>query len=1195
MKTDNLFLLKALFLSLAVLSAYLSPAAAAPIAQQEYSLNMSFTDAPLGRVLDEFTSQTGVSFSYETSMEHIRLASVNVNATDVSLEYLLEQVLEGTGITWKILDRVVALSAPAEQPRQEQGNPQDRGPAGLSGHVTDVSGDPLIGVTVMVEGTLEGTQTDLDGNWHLEVRDVENATLVFSCLGYRTVTMPVGTGDVINVTMSEDAELLEEVVVVGYGTQRKANITGSVTSIDFSELAEGRPIVNTSAALAGMAPGMSVMQTSGQPGSEKTSIRIRGVGSFTVNENTDASAPLVLVDGIEWDMDNVNPNDIESISVLKDAASTAIYGTRAANGVILITTKTGSELKPRVSYSYKGIFQMPYNNIALVSDYARYMELYNEACDNVGTSHQFSEATIAAWKAAAADPYGLNEYGVPNYVAYPNTNWFDEIFQNGYSQEHNLSISGGSKTVRYLISAGYLDNKGVMNRFNIDSSSKKANFRANLEADVLKWFTIGTKIYGQFQSDGTANIKNAFNYLYQTTPGIYPGSENAWGRPASNEESPTANNIFGQMVGSAGTKHTWRVNGTLYAKVRPYKGVSIEATFNYAPTFRLNHTYSRENGYWDYVTDTRYSTSDLTRAVVADYTYRDYRMSTELLARYDETFGDHTVGAIIGYSAIQYATWAYQVRRQGATAWELNEGSTYSDLLDTSYTTRTGWGLRSYFGRLNYAYKDRYLFEANLRVDGSSRFGTNTRYGIFPSFSAGWKIHEEPFMADTRTWLSHLKLRASWGQTGNNLGIGNFAWQATYNTGNVVVDGSNATALYIKSMSNINLKWETTSTTDIGVDAGFFNDRLTAEIDYYHKNTTDILFTPSTYLTMGNFTQVPSNLGSMWNQGIEIALNWKDTIGDDFYYYAGVNFSYNRNKVTSFKGQLSRGYDEDDNYYTNLSDVSENWSSPGKLIEGHKIGEHYIYQRYRGTGTGYTGGQVDVNAGPVDGIIRTETDMKWVQAMIESGYTFNGVKTLAPGQLWYGDFIYADTNGDRNYGNSYDMDFNGKSSTPSCNLGISLGFSWKGIDFSMLWTGAFDYYVFWNTRYYNATNVGWGYGISQRVGDDHYFYDPENPADPRTNIWGTYPRLYVNDADKNREASDFYEYKADYMKLKNVQIGYTLPESITKKFFVKQLRFYVSGENLLTITSFPGMDPELGGTIGYPLMRQVSVGAQVTF
>ena len=1162
MKTDNLFFLKAVFLSVAVSAACLLPVLAMPIAQQEYNLKMYFTDAPLGQVLDEFTNQTGVTFSYETSMESIVIGKVNVNAEKASLDTLLEQVLSGTGITWKILDQVVALSAPARDQEERNAVP-GQGPRILSGHISDVGGEPLIGVTVMLEGTLNGTQTDLDGNWRLEVRDAENSTLVFSCLGYQTVTMPVGISDVIDLTMREDAELLEEVVVVGYGTQRKANITGSVTSIEFGTIAEGRPIVNTSAALAGLAPGMSVMQTTGQPGEEKTSIRIRGVGSFTVNDNTDASAPLVLVDGIEWDMDDVNPNDIESISILKDAASTAIYGTRAANGVILVTTKSGSEERPRVSYSYKGIFQMPYNDLDWVQDYATYMELFNEGCDNAGTSRRFSQTNIDTWKAAAADPYGLNEYGVPNYVAYPNTNWFDEIFQNGYSQEHNLSISGGSKTVRYLISAGYLDNEGVMNRFNLDSSSKKANFRANLEADVLKWFTIGTKIYGQFQSDGTANIKNGFGYLYQTTPGIYPGSENAWGRPANNEESPNANNIFGQMAGSDGTKHTWRINGTLYAKIRPYKGVSIEGTFNYAPTFGLNHTYSRENGYWDYITDTRYSSSDLSKAMVTDRTYRDYRMS-------------------------------YQVRKQGATDWTLNEGGTYSTLYDSSYTSRTGWGLRSYFARVNYAYKDRYLFEANFRADGSSRFGSNTRYGFFPSFSAGWKIHEEPFMADTRTWLSHLKLRASWGQTGNNLGIGNFAWQATYNTGQVVVDGVNATSLFIKTMSNINLKWETTTTTDIGIDAGFFNDRLSAEVDYYHKNTTDILFTPSTYLTMGNFTQVPSNLGSMWNQGIEIALNWKDTIGDDFYYYAGVNFSFNRNRVTAFKGQLSRGYDGQGNYYTNLSDVSENWSSPGKLIEGHEIGEHYIYQRYGGTGVGYTGGQVDVNAGPVDGIIRTETDMQWVRAMIESGYSFNGVTTVSKDQLWYGDFIYADTNGDGNYGNSYDMDFNGKSSTPAYNLGINLGFSWKGIDFSMLWTGAFDYYIFWNSNYYNATNVTWGYALSQRVADDHYFYDPENPSDPRTNIWGTYPRLYAGD-DRNREQSDFYEYKGDYMKLKNVQIGYTLPENITRKFFVKQLRFYVSGENLLTITSFPGMDPELGGTIGYPLMRQVSVGAQVTF
>lgn len=1061
-------------------------------------------------------------------------------------------------------------------------------PIKIKGKITGTDGHPVIGAFVTVSGdTSNGSVSDVEGFY--EITADSGGSLDFSCMGYEGMTEKIQGRNVINVVMREDSQLLDEIVVVGYGTQKKANVTGAVTSIDFADRAEGRPVLSTSVALAGMAPGMSVLQGSGQPGSESATIRIRGTGSFT----SGSSSPLVLVDGIEWSMENVNPNDIESISVLKDAASTAIYGTRAANGVILITTKNGSEQKARVSYSYKGIIQMPYNNLGWVSDYARYMELFNEGCDNAGTSRQFSQTNIDIWKAASENPYALNEYGVPNYVAYPDTDWFNEIFSNGYSQEHNVSVSGGSRAIKYLVSLGYLDNQGVMNRFNLDSSSQKANFRTNLEADVTKWFTIGTKIYGQWQQFGCANIANGFNYLYMTTPGIYPGSENAWGRPANNDESPNANNVLGQMAGSTGTKRTWRVNGTVYARIRPYRGVSIEGTFNYAPTFSENHTYSRENGYWDYVTDTKYSSSDLSKATVNNTMSRSYRMSTELLARYDGTFGKHAVGVIAGYSAISYRNWGWGVSKLGATDWTLHDGSTFETLNNASYTSMNGWGLRSYFGRVNYAFLDRYLLEANLRVDGSSRFGTNTRYGIFPSFSAGWKIHEEEFMAGTRPWLSSLKLRASWGQTGNNQGISNFAWQATYASRKVTIDGSNATGLYIASMSNINLKWETTTTTDIGIDAGFFDNRLTAEVDYYYKNTTDILFTPSTYLTMGNVSQVPSNLGSMWNQGIEVALNWKHSAGKDFYYWAGVNFSYNRNKVTSFKGQLVKEW-QNGKYVNNLSDVTENWQSPGKLCEGHAIGEHYILNRYTGTGKGYTGGAVDVNAGPVDGMIRTETDMQWVRAMLESGYTFQGVKNLSPDQLWYGDLIYADSNGDGNYGNEDDKNFNGHTSSPSYNLGISLGFSYKGFDFSMIWTGAFDYWLYWSASYYNASTVTWGYGISQRVADDHYFYDPSDLSDARTNLNGTYPRLYKG-ADRNREISDFYEYRGDYIKLKNVQIGYTVPEKWTRKCFVQQLRFYVSGENLLTVSGYPGMDPELGTTIGYPLMRQISAGAQITF
>lgn len=548
---------------------------------------------------------------------------------------------------------------------------------------------------------------------------------------------------------------------------------------------------------------------------------------------------------------------------------------------------------------------------------------------------------------------------------------------------------------------------------------------------------------------------------------------------------------------------------------------------------------------------------------------------------------------LFGYSAMEYRTWGWGVSKQGATDWTLNDLGTYETLSGSSSTAKNGWGLRSYFGRVNYAYKNRYLFEANLRADGSSRFGSNNRYGIFPSFSAGWKIHEERFMEGTEDWLSNLKLRASWGKAGNNQGIGNYAWQAVYATQNVVVDGSGSKGLYISSLSNADLKWETTATTDIGLDMGFFDNRLTAEIDYYRKNTTDILYTPTIYMTMGEVSGVPSNLGSVVNKGVELALNWKSRIGKDFSYYAGVNFSYNKNRVTRFKGDLVKTW-TDGVYTNNLSDVTAGYGS-GKLCEGHALGEHYLRRLYKGNGRGYRGGAVDVNAGPKDGMIRTQQDFEWVQAMLETGYTFNGVTALSKDQLWYGDLIYADRNGDGNYGDDNDMDFNGRTSTPSYNLGVNLGFAWKGLDFNMTWSGAFDYYIIWNALYYNGTQTTNGHGISERVADNHYFFDPENPADARTNLKGAYPRLTFGTPGDNRQASEFYEYKGDYLKLKNVQIGYTLPSRITKKFYVQQLRFFVSGENLLTITDYPGLDPEKGSAIGYPLMRSVTFGAQITF
>lgn len=1062
----------------------------------------------------------------------------------------------------------------------------------VSGVVIDENGETLPGVSVVEAGTTNGVLTDLDGRYTLKTTTTK-PSVSFSYIGYETKVMSLNGRTKLDVQLRAETKTLDEVVVVGYGVQKKVNLTGSVTSINFSDQMENRPIMNVSSALTGLAAGMNVMQGSGQPGSDGATIRVRGNGTFNNN------SPLVLVDGIEWSMDNVNPNDIENISILKDAASTAIYGTRAANGVILITTKNGKG-KPQISYSYSGVVQMPYNKLEFVSDYACYMSLVNEACDNVGTKTIFSQESIDGWRAAFINPNGLNAYGVPNYVAYPNTDWFDEVFDTGYSQEHNLSVSGSSDTMKYMISLGYLDNQGVMNRWNLDSSTQKINFRTNLEAKVLKWMTVGTRIYGQKQDYGMANISNGFKYLYQTTPGVYPGEPNYWGRAAlASEESSNANNIFGQMAGGTGFNKVWRLNASIYAIISPYKGLSFEGTFNYTPTFTDRSSYSRQNGYWDYVTDQRVSESALENASVTNTSARDYRRSIELLARYNTTIkNDHEVGALLGYSASQYYSKSFGVSRKGATDWSLNELSTYETLVSSSSSAPAKWGLLSYFGRVNYGYKGRYLLEANLRADASSRFGTNYRWGYFPSFSGGWRISEESFMEGASDFLSNLKLRVSWGQTGNNY-TGNYDWQANYATGNVVTDGEGTKGLVRKKLSNDKLHWETTTTTNIGIDFGFFNSRLTGELDFYNKFTSDILYHPELYLTMGVISPVPENLGEVRNRGVEMTLNWNDRIGRDFNYRVGVNFAFNSNKVMKFKGKLQKYWTYDDagnkvSYFNNFSDVSEGLFG-GYVCEGRKLGETYMYKVYRGTGEGYTGGAVDIHAGPRDGMIRTKEDMVWVQAMIDSGYTFGGMKTIAKDQLWYGDLLYADINGDMNYGENNDREFSGHTNVPKYVLGFNYAMSYKNFDFSMLWTGALGFHLSWNSDYYNSTLVSHGYGIINHIADNHYFFDPSNPSDVRTNQMGKYPRLTYGTTYNNRIQSNWNEYKGDYLKLKNVQIGYTLPQHISKKFFVNKLRAYVSMENILTITSYPGLDPEIGTAIGYPLMRQISFGGQITF
>lgn len=1063
----------------------------------------------------------------------------------------------------------------------------------VKGTITDVGNEPVIGVTITLQDNASyGTVTDIDGNYEL-TNVPRNAVLKFSYIGMITESIPVNGRTTIDVVLRSATEELDELVVVGYGVTKKVNLTASVSTINFEREMEGRPLVNISSSLAGMAAGLGVMQTSAQPGAESTTIRIRG------NNTLNANSPLVLVDGVEWSLDQLNPNDIANISVLKDASATAIYGSRAANGVVLVTTKKGSG-KAKISYSFSGIAQNAINKLKFVDDYATHMELVNEAADNIGTARIFSPATIEDWRMAKENPNEVNENGIPNWIAYPNTNWFDEIFSTGYSSEHNVSVSGAGEKTSYLISLGYLDNKGVMNRFSLNSGTEKVNFRTNIETKVNTWLKVGTKLFGQRQGNGLANISNAFNYLYQTTPGIYPGTPNFWGVPANvSEESSNANNILGQMRGSGGHDTYYRMNASVYGIVSPVKNLEIEGSFNYSPQFRDRHVYSVQNGYWDYVKDTRMRESALENASVTNQFSQIQRYNTDLIARYNTVYKeDHEIGGLVGFSSSSYFSNGFSTQKKGATSWTLHDLDTFSELVNSSSSAAAQWGLTSLFGRVNYAYKSRYLLEANVRYDGSSRFASQGRWGVFPSFSGAWRILEEDFMENVRPVMSNLKLRASWGKTGNNQ-VGNYAWQGLYNTKNVVTDGSPTVGLIQTQTGNSALRWESTTSSNIGFDYGFFDNKLTGEIDAYQNITDGILFIPAQQPVKGNITGATENIAVVQNRGAELTLGWRDKIGKDFHYHLNGNVSFSRSIVTKYKGELQKywEYDEDGNkvkYINNQSDVATGGFG-GLIVEGHTLGETNYRKMYRGTGSGFDGDLLDLNAGPVDGMIRTESDMEWVKAMLAAGFTFDGKNRVSKDQLWYGDFLYADSNEDGNYGDSNDMNLSGRSSQPKFYFGFNTGFSWKGVDFSMQWAGAAGFYLLWNTSYYNNTQVSNGHGITQRIANDHYFYDPENPDDPRTNINGTYPRITLGTSNGNSVTSQWYEYKGDYLKMKNMQIGYTLPSAITEKIFIERVRIYGSGENLLTITSYPGLDPEIGTNIGYPLMRQFAIGAQITF
>ncbi|GEO02604.1 SusC/RagA family TonB-linked outer membrane protein [Adhaeribacter aerolatus] len=1001
----------------------------------------------------------------------------------------------------------------------------------IRGKVTDDKGEPLPGVTVVVRGTSNGTATGADGTFTLNIPETAG-TLVFSYIGYVTREIPLTPGQTnINVTLQPDAKALEEVVVVGYGTQKKENLTGAVASVNMAEQTESRPITSVSSGLAGLASGLSVNQGSGRPGGDGATLRVRGQGTLN---NSD---PLVIIDGAVGNMNHLNPQDIESISVLKDAASAAIYGSRAANGVVLITTKKGKEGEFKLNYNSFFSTAKPSNVVKTVSNYADYMELVNEGFSNSDPNAKpiFSQGMIDTWR--------TNEGKEP--LKYPNTEWTDAVFQPNLIQNHNLSFSGGSQTTRFFGSVGYLNNPGIIEK----AGYQRYSMRLNLEANLKPWLTVGTLLNGIVAKTdiGTNILEDVFTFAGASTPGqVLRAPDGRFGSSNNPEDDPQANNVLHRLYSQKGDIRQNKLTSRFFGKLQPLKGLSIEGSFNYVFDDQLRYQQPVFNDRWNFLTDA-VATAGTGRSSVQNQNNKNYQYYMDGLVRYDKTFLERlAMNVMVGASQEYYK--------------DSNFSASKLDLIDPTLSVidagtmdaaaggnATDWAMRSYFGRLNLVLDDKYLFEANLRRDGTSRFATgSSRWGMFPSFSAGWRISEESFY--NLAWMPDLKVRASYGSLGNNA-VGNYEYQAVYNAANYILNNNLFVGFAQTALSNAALTWESTYIANLGLDFGLFNNKLNGSLDVFDKRTKNILIDLPAPLVVGNASIPKQNAAEVQNRGVELNLTYRDQVGD-FKYNIGGNFSFVDNKVTKYKG---------DERTINGSNL---------IQEGYAINTQYILA--------------------VERIIQTDGDLGLVQYMIDNAPVdpATGQKRnpfAAYGTPKLGDIMYKDLNNDGLI-NDADRYTVGHGTAPRIFYGFNLGFDWKNFDFSALLQGASGLQTIW-TDIYHTTGVRWGYQINQEVADGRWYTG-------RTDA--TYPRLLNYTDARNTRASDFWLQNRSYLRLKNVQLGYTIPKAVTEKIKVSSLRVYGSLENYLTFTDYKGFDPEVNG-VQYPTLKQALLGINLNF
>ena len=1093
-------------------------------------VNVTLKDVTVREVLTAVENQTEFYFLYNHELIDVQ-RKVDVDVKNGTIETILSQLFTGKEVDYVVRDRHIVLT------KATKAAPQ---PAkGVRGTVTSASGEPLPGVTILVKGTQRGTVTDFDGNYTLEGAG-QGDVLVFTFVGMATREVAVGNQSTLNVVLEDQTIGLEEVVAIGYGVQKKVNLTGSVAVVTNEDIAS-RPVTALSTGLQGLMPGVTIVNSTGLPGQSTGTIRIRGLGTIGRLGTIGNSNPLVLIDGVEGNINILNPQDIESVSVLKDAASASIYGARGANGVILVTTKSvkGKAAAPAINFNgYYGV-QTP-TRLPEMASAMDYIIMDNEARANVGLPSNYPADAVERI---------LNGTD-PNY--YSNSNWVDAIYRKSAPQQnYTLNVTGKSELMGYYFSYSYLDQEGLT--VGSTTNSSRHNIRSKVNTRVANFIDVTANMaYTDRKyatpSSGFSSTGGAIYTAMRISPVIpVKFTDGGWAYGGGSANPVALLHDSGQNM-----FNSQEFSGNFSGKIDLAKGWDATTTYSFIQTNSLREIlYKTINYYRPESDDIWYTTNPTNR-----FENRDYNSIKQTLisqSNFDRTFGRHNLSAVGGFSQEWYVEKNFTAERINLTT-EYNPSLVFGaqEGMSNSASAAT-WAIRSGFGRLNYNFDERYLLEANIRYDLSSRFHKSNRAGIFPSFSAGWRVSEEKFFSGLQNVISNLKFRASWGILGNQyVGSSDYPYMAVVGTVAAPNIGTGANVGYTQtSLPNPALHWETITMTNYGVDLSI-SRKLNVTADYFIKNTNDILLR-LTYPGVLGMSPTEENVGSVKNEGWEVDVRWQDKVGKNFKYASSFILSDVTNKITDFGGlqpsigsyTIRRVGDPIDAFY-------------GLVADG--IAMPWDFDRYDPVAQRYVGPKFPV----------MDSDAGLVQ----------------PGDIKYRDLGGPNGDPDGKISLDHDRKVIGNS-IPRYTFSFRQEMAYKGFDFSMYiqGVGKADGYL---------TGAGRHTFVDQSAYPQKIHADRWTAANPDPNA--PYPRFTAN-YNYNQRFSTFWLEDASYLRIKNVQVGYNFRKEWIQKLNLDRMRVYVSGDNLFTLTNyFYAYDPESPVSSGgfYPQIRTMVMGFNIT-